>query len=190
MSYESGFVLLPEQPDFGGKSLYRVNCELGSQAFLASIFLTPQKDDKTFGKIRIMSDCVFCKIIAKGNQKDTIFEDGKVLVMLDVDWAVKGHTLVIWKEHFENASEMSVQDFKYFSEIYHKTERALLNVLRVDKAVVLKSGGLVSHFHFHIYPVKKETGWQTIKDAFDKKIRYYPKAGEKEKLVSDLKEKF
>jgi len=134
-----------------------------------------------------MNDCIFCKIIAEGNPGDTIFEDEKVLVMLDMDWAVKGHTLVTWRRHLENASEMSVQDFKYFSEIYYKTEKALLEVLKVDKAVVLKSGGLVSHFHFHIYPVKKETSWQTIKDAFDKKSHYQFKSGEKEKFVADLK---
>lgn len=138
-----------------------------------------------------MTDCVFCRIIAeKKAAKDTIYEDGKVLVMLDVDWAVKGHTLVIWKKHFENASELPIEDFKYFSETFHKAEKALLEVVEVDKSVILKSGGLVSHFHFHIYPLKKETSWQTIKDIFDKKLRYEPKPGEKEKLVADLKKYF
>lgn len=137
-----------------------------------------------------MSNCIFCKIIAKGSPDDTIFEDEKILVMLDTDWAVKGHTLVIWKKHFENASELPISDFKYFSEILHKTEKALLEILQVDKSVVLKTGGLVSHFHFHIYPLKKEISWQIIKDIFDKKVRYEAKPGEKEKLISDLKKHF
>ncbi len=135
-----------------------------------------------------MSSCIFCKIIAeKKTAEDMIYEDDKVLVMLDMDWAVKGHTLVVWKEHFENASELSTEDFKYFSGIFHRTEKALLEVLRVDKSVVLKTGGLVSHFHFHIYPLKKQTDWQTIKDIFDKKIRYESKSGEKKELIANLK---
>lgn len=138
-----------------------------------------------------MSDCVFCQIITeKKATEDTIYEDDKVLVMLDADWAVKGHTLVIWKEYFENASELLAEDFKYFAEIFHRTEKALLEVLGVDKVVVLKTGGLVSHFHFHIYPLKKETDWPTIKDIFDKKTRYEPKPGEKRELITSLKSSY
>ena len=138
-----------------------------------------------------MTNCIFCKIIAeKKAAEDTIYEDAKVLVILDMDWAVKGHTLVIWKEHLENASELSVEDFKYFSGIFQRTEKALLNTLGADKSVVLKTGGLVSHFHFHIYPLKKETDWQTIKDIFDKKTRYEPKPREKKELITDLKNRF
>lgn len=138
-----------------------------------------------------MDDCLFCQIIAeKSISEDTIFEDDKILVMLDQDWVVKGHCLVIWKEHFENASELPIEDFHYFSEVFYKTEKALLEVLGVEKSVVLKSGGLVSHFHFHIYPLKKETSWQRIKDIFDKKLRYQPKAGEKEKLPVNLRRYF
>lgn len=138
-----------------------------------------------------MNDCIFCKIIVeKRASEDTIFEDDKVLVMLDADRAVKGHALVIWKKHFENASELPVEDFRYFSEIFHKTEKALLELLGVERSVVLKSGGLVSHFHFHIYPLKKERDWQTIKDIFDKKTHYEPRPGEKEELIANLKKYF
>ncbi len=138
-----------------------------------------------------MENCIFCKIInEKIAKEDIIFEDDKVLVMLDRDWAVNGHTLVIWKEHFENASELPIKDFLYFSEIFHKTEKSLLSVINVNKSIVLKSGGLVPHFHFHIYPMKRETDWQTIKDIFDKKTSYKPNPGEKEELINSLREHF
>lgn len=60
-------------------------------------------------------------------------------------------------------------------------------MLQMDRSIVLKSGGLVSHFHFHIYPVEKETSWQTIKDIFDKKTRYASKPGEKGEMLAQLK---
>jgi histidine triad (HIT) family protein len=135
-----------------------------------------------------MKNCVFCEIIEKKKAKqNTIFEDDKVLVMLDIDWVVKGHTLVIWKKHFENASELLLENYQYFSNVFHKTEKALLEVLGAERSVTLKSGGLVSHFHFHIYPVKKETSWHEIKNLFDKKVRYEPKPGEQKELILKLK---
>lgn len=138
-----------------------------------------------------MNNCIFCKIIKeKPDIENTIFEDDKILVIFDQDFAVKGHTLVVWKKHFENASELSINDFLYFSEIFHKIEKALLEVLNVNKSVILKSGGLVSHFHFHIYPIEREVDWQAIKDIFDKKVHYEFRPKEKEKLVSDLKKYF
>ncbi len=137
-------------------------------------------------------ECVFCKLINEFNfpNDDIIFEDKKVLVILDVDWAVKGHTLVIWKEHVENVSELSLNDYLYFSEIFHKTEKALSDILKVDKSIVLKSGILVSHFHFHIYPVKKDVKWDFIKDMFNKKTHYEASVNERDNLVKKLREKF
>ncbi len=134
-----------------------------------------------------MADCVFCQLIAGKSAEDVIFEDEKVLVILDKDWAVKGHTMVIWKKHFTNASQLSLKDFKYFAEVFHKTEKALLKFLGVDRSVILKCGGYVSHFHFHIYPVRKQTSWQEIVDIFSKKVRYQPKPGEKEELLTSLR---
>lgn len=135
-----------------------------------------------------MNDCVFCKIV-KGEIKtdDVFFEDDKVLVMLDLDWATKGHTLVIWKEHADNISDLSEEQFLHFSRIVRKIEKALLDILQVDKSVVLKSGGIVSHFHFHIYPIKRETSWDTVKDMFDKKIKHEATDKEKGGLIASLK---
>lgn len=135
-----------------------------------------------------MKDCVFCKIIDReieGN--DILFEDDNVLVMLDVDWAVKGHTLVIWKEHLNNVSDLSRQDFTHFSEIARRTEKALLEELNLDKSAILKSGGIVSHFHFHIYPLRKDISWQEVKDIFDKNVRYEVTTEERDALIKSLK---
>jgi len=132
-------------------------------------------------------NCIFCKIAQGKLKSDTIYEDNKTIVILDTDWAVNGHTLVIWKGHHTNAADLSKDEFLHFSKVFHKSERALLDILQKDKSVVLKTGGLVSHFHFHIYPINSDTSWKEIKDMFDKKTKYQPKQGEKEKLLVELK---
>ncbi len=133
-------------------------------------------------------DCVFCKIAShEVEAPDIFFEDEKVFVMLDRDWAVKGHALVISKEHVLNMSDLSQEDFSHFSDIMRKTEKVLLKTLARDKTVVLKSGGIVSHFHFHIYPVLSSMPWEAIQALFSKEIRNKPKEGESEQLVAELR---
>jgi diadenosine tetraphosphate (Ap4A) HIT family hydrolase len=136
-----------------------------------------------------MNDCVFCKIASHEINDTAIFyEDNNVLVMLDADWAVKGHSLIIWKQHKLNASDLSQEEFLEFARIYHRAEQVLLKVTGKDRALVLKTGGLISHFHFHIYPVDSATEWQSIKDIFDKKVKYQTGPQEASDFIQSLRQ--
>ncbi|MFA5985967.1 MAG: HIT family protein [Parcubacteria group bacterium] len=134
--------------------------------------------------------CFFCKIVDKLKERDDIlFEDDHVFVMMDQDDAVKGHVLVVWKDHKLNFSDLTESESKYFSDAVYKVEKELLKELRVGKSIILKSGGLESHFHFHIYPVPENIQWQTVKDIFDKEIQYTFIDGEKEKFIEKMQER-
>lgn len=133
-------------------------------------------------------DCIFCKFASHEIEASDIFyEDDKVFAMLDRDWAVKGHSLVIWKEHALNMSDLSQTDFARFSEVVRKAEEVLLKTLNMDKSIVLKSGGIVSHFHFHIYPVRSDMPWDAVLALFNKEIRNEPTEGEVVALHSSLR---
>ena len=108
--------------------------------------------------------------------------------MLDRDWAVKGHALVIWKKHALNMSDLSEADFAHFSHIVRRTEESLLKVLNKDKSIILKTGGIVSHFHFHIYPVQSDMPWESVLALFSTEVRNEPKEGESEELVGALRD--
>jgi len=132
-------------------------------------------------------DCIFCKIINREiANTDIIYEDDKVLVMLDIDNVVKWHTLLIWKEHHENLSEMSEEEYLYFSKIIHKTEKKLLELCKCNKSIILKTWWIVSHFHFHIYPTQKTITWEETKWLFEKQCKYEYKPNEKETLINEL----
>lgn len=133
-------------------------------------------------------DCIFCKFAAHEIEiPNVFFEDEKVFAMLDRDWAVKGHALVVWKDHAVNMSDLETEDSAHFSETVRKTEKALLKTLNMDKSIVLKSGGIVSHFHFHIYPVLSSMPWDVIHALFSKDAWNTPSDGEAEELVRNLK---
>ena len=144
-------------------------------------------------------DCVFCKIVAWvfDAKENYLYEDEKVLVMLDNDYVVKWHALVIWKGHFTNLSDLSEEDFAYFSQILHRSEKTLLKLCGKWRSINLKSWWLHPHFHFHIYPIDLEMPWRDIHDMIEKDEKhrqntffyeYLP--WEKQKLIEEFKENF
>ncbi len=134
--------------------------------------------------------CIFCKLASGEVPSDVLYQDDKTLVALDVDWAVKGHALVIWKQHMLNASELTLEEFLHFSQVYWRVEKALLEVLGLDRAITLKIGSLVPHFHHHIYPISRQHTWPEVKAVIEKPILspYQPQAGEKEELVAKVRD--
>lgn len=95
--------------------------------------------------------CVFCS--EPRDAGELIFEDDRVLVLLHEDWAVRGHAMVIWREHVENVAGLTPDEYAHFAAVHHRVERALLAVTRADRAVLLKLGIVTPHLHLHIYPV-------------------------------------
>jgi diadenosine tetraphosphate (Ap4A) HIT family hydrolase len=82
-----------------------------------------------------------------------IFEDDRVAVVLHDDWSVRGHVMVVWKEHVENIADLSDDEWTRLSNVYRRTERAVLDVTQADRAIIMKLGIAVPHLHIHIYPV-------------------------------------
>lgn len=108
-------------------------------------------------------------MLQDGRNDGVVFENETTLVMIDSDWVVLGHVLIFWKKHVENISDLTSDEYQNFSHLVYRTESILKQVLGRKKFVILKSGGFVSHFHFHIYPVDAETTWEQLIAAFEKK---------------------
>jgi histidine triad (HIT) family protein len=102
-------------------------------------------------------DCIFCRIIRGEVPAAKLYEDDKVLVMLDIRPASPkgGHTLVIPKEHYELVTELPDSLLSHTVLIMKKVGKALLefgegfNILQNNKSV---AGQFVPHVHFHLIP--------------------------------------
>ncbi len=136
-----------------------------------------------------MKGCYFCGIVKKEVKAPIAYEDKDIQVVIADNWIVKGHLYIVWKQHKLNLSDLSEEEYQRFSNIVHKSEKALLEVLNKKRAIILKSGGLEPHFHFHIYAIDLNTTWQEIKDIFDMKTKYKISDQEKEEFIDSLKEK-
>lgn len=101
--------------------------------------------------------CVFCDIIDGKIPSKKIYEDDKVISILDISQTTYGHTLVIPKKHYANILEcpkdelsnliLKVQDLSKLitSKLNAKGCNILVNTNEV-------AGQTVMHLHFHIIP--------------------------------------
>ena len=82
---------------------------------------------------------------------ELVYENDVAAVALHDDWAVRGHAMVIAKQHVENLSELDAPE--QFMRVYREAERVLLRITGADRAIILKLGIATPHLHLHIYPV-------------------------------------
>ena len=102
--------------------------------------------------------CVFCKIASGEFSSHKIYEDEKVLAILDLSQATKGHTLVIPKKHYENIFDLDEETSKHLFNVVRKISK---HYKETDKNIVginllnnngPKAGQTVMHYHMHILP--------------------------------------
>jgi len=111
--------------------------------------------------------CVFCH--EPRDAGALIFEDEKLAVILHNDWAVRGHAMIVWKEHVENVADLTPEEYAHFAAVHYRVEKALLDVTRADRAILLKLGIATPHLHLHIYPVSATLDRAQVMEIIDGK---------------------
>lgn len=105
----------------------------------------------------MMSDCIFCKIIAGEIPSATVYEDDDVKAILDVNPAAKGHVIVLPKTHAENIFSIPDEDLKKAICVAKKIATALKKTYNCDGVNILQNNGeaagqSVFHLHIHVIP--------------------------------------
>lgn len=102
--------------------------------------------------------CVFCKIISGEYSSSKIYEDDKVLAILDLSQATLGHTLVMPKVHCENIYDLDIETAKHLFSVVQKISKHYKEAISNLKGINLlnnneeKAGQTVMHYHMHIIP--------------------------------------
>ena len=105
----------------------------------------------------MVSDCIFCKIVAGEIPASKVYEDDHFLAFLDISQVTPGHTLVIPKKHTRNLLEMTPDEtadlFNIVSRVTKKVESATqpqgMNIISNMEEI---AGQSVFHTHVHILP--------------------------------------
>ncbi len=104
-----------------------------------------------------MSDCIFCRIVRGDLPSTRIWEDDAVLAFMDIGPIIKGHTLVIPKQHLDPLTAVPPPLLGRLMEAVQRIMRAQIAGLRANGVNVHQTNGaaagqVVPHVHFHVIP--------------------------------------
>lgn len=121
-----------------------------------------------------MSDCIFCKIVAKEIPATVIYEDEDVLVFMDIGPIIKGHALVIPKKHYDPIMETPDEILSKLHITAKKIATAQMNAFGADGVNILQNNGKASgqeveHIHVHVIPRFENDGhhWNWNAKSYD-----------------------
>ena len=108
-------------------------------------------------------DCIFCKIVAGDNPSTKVYEDEHTLAFLDIGPIVKGHTLVIPKDHHDlltDTPDETLERVIVQIDVRRRTTR-LLQRFHIHRKAVILAGNLdaagLPIQHGQVRPVVPET---------------------------------
>ena len=101
----------------------------------------------------IRDDCIFCKLAGGMIPTNSIYEDDKFKVILDMSPATRGHALILPKEHYANIYEMPTELVSEAFALAAKLAKSMTDKLGADGFNIVQNNNEVAGqtvFHFHI----------------------------------------
>jgi len=103
------------------------------------------------------ANCIFCKIANGEIPSESVYEDDKYRVILDMGPATKGHALILPKEHFADVCELDGAYGEGILPLAAKIGQAMKKGLGCVGFNLVQNNGeaagqTVMHFHMHIIP--------------------------------------
>ena len=130
--------------------------------------------------------CFICK--NQIDDEDIIFENDKFVAFLDLYPPTKGYTILAIKKHIEDITELSEDEYIEFQKILFQISKAIKKAFNPKRICLLNSGGLLTHWHFHIIPMYKEVYNNFIDVILKKSVLEIPKE-ERKKVASEIKKR-
>lgn len=105
----------------------------------------------------------FCKLANGVFQTNSIYEDDKFNVILDLGPATRGHALILPKEHADNLYELPDETAAAAMILAKKLAKKMVDKLGADGLNVVQNNGeaagqTVMHYHLHLIPRYKNDG--------------------------------
>lgn len=137
-------------------------------------------------RVKIMSDCIFCKIVDGELPCSKIFENDACLAFLDIAPVNAGHALVLPKAHHARVWDLPADQGGELMNAISKVSKAVMDATGAAGVNVMQNneeaaGQLVHHVHFHIIPRFDDDGlrlWpQGAYDSMEEMTRLAEKIG-------------
>lgn len=107
--------------------------------------------------MKLVDNCLFCKIIKGEIPCVKVYEDNDVLGFLDISQTTLGHTLVIPKDHYDNFLYVPSDLLGKCFSAAQRIAQALVSGLGAKGVNILVNtneiaGQTIMHFHIHVIP--------------------------------------
>ena len=107
--------------------------------------------------------CIFCQIIDGKVQSKKIYEDEKVIALLDINPANPGHTLLLTKEHYSIMPQIPDDELAHVFMVVKSLSNTMLRSIDAHGTNVIVANGIeagqrAQHFMAHIIPRKENDG--------------------------------
>ncbi len=109
----------------------------------------------------MVSDCLFCKIIAGEIPATIHYQDDQVIVVEDIEPQAPHHLLIIPKKHLRSALDLTTEDDQLVGHIYRiasmiaQDHGFATDGFRVVNNCNEDGGQAVWHIHFHLLGGRK-----------------------------------
>jgi len=119
----------------------------------------------------MQKQCLFCNILNGDVPSKKIYEDNKVLAILDINPAAMGHTLLFPKEHFSILSQTPDEIVAHLFKVANKISSVLFDTLKSEGTSIYLGNGQIAgqtvpHVAIHIIPRFKDDkvsiGWKGV----------------------------
>jgi len=110
-----------------------------------------------------VSNCVFCRILAREIPAHVILDTPACLAFLDVGPLSEGHLLAIPRRHVERLDQLSEDEAAGLARLLPRLSRAVLGATGAPGLNILQNNGseagqVVPHVHFHLIPRRANDG--------------------------------
>ncbi|MHB8602921.1 MAG: HIT family protein [Nitrosotalea sp.] len=117
-------------------------------------------------------DCIFCKIVNGTIPAKKLYETQSSLAFLDAFPLVRGHTLVIPKNHYNKIQDMSESDNRDLFETVRMMSGKLESISPSALIAIhngKESGQEIPHVHVHVIPRDSSDGAGPVHSMFSKR---------------------
>ncbi|MBN2052597.1 HIT domain-containing protein [Candidatus Woesearchaeota archaeon] len=127
-------------------------------------------------------NCIFCKIIKGDIPSRKVYEDDKIVALLDINPAAKGHTLIMTKEHYPILPVIPFDTAAHMYRITKGLSKAIKSGMVVGKSTIFIANGAIAgqqspHFLYHIIPREDNDGLDNFniiqKDYMEEEVQQF-----------------
>lgn len=118
-----------------------------------------------------MENCIFCKIVNGDIPSNKLYEDDKVIIIMDINPVVDGHVMVIPKIHVNDYIELGDELLTHIHEVAKEFGKVLMKKLDSKGLTMTVNYGdaqEIKHLHLHLLPdyhIKKKT--KSVEEVYE-----------------------